>query len=112
MFGGGGSDIMYSGPGPELFDGGYGGNPAGTDAPSNDTVSYAGRTTGVTVTLDGLADDGAPGEHDEILPTVERVIGTDHADTLVGPPRCRTGGSHLPGRRGQRRDRRRSRARR
>jgi Ca2+-binding RTX toxin-like protein len=85
VFGGGGSDTLYSGPGPELFDGGYGGDPAGVDAPSNDTVTYAGRDAGVTVTLDGLADDGVPGEHDEILPTVERVIGTSHADTLVGP---------------------------
>ncbi|MEA2398881.1 MAG: hypothetical protein QOK25_2437 [Thermoleophilaceae bacterium] len=85
VFGGAGSDTMYSGPGPELFDGGYGGDPAGTDPQSNDTVSYAGRATGVTVTLDGLANDGAPGERDEILATVERVIGTDHADTLVGP---------------------------
>lgn len=85
VFGSGGSDTLYSGPGAELFDGGYGGDPAGVDGPSNDTVTYAGREAGVTVTLDGLADDGVPGEHDEILPTVEHVIGTSHNDTLVGP---------------------------
>jgi Ca2+-binding RTX toxin-like protein len=84
VFGAGGDDTLVSGPGPDEFDGGYGGDPSGVDAPSNDTVTYAGRTTGVTVTLDGLPDDGAPGEGDEILPTVEHVIGTGFADTLVG----------------------------
>jgi Ca2+-binding RTX toxin-like protein len=85
VFGTGGDDTMVSGPGPDEFDGGYGGDPSGADARSNDTVSYAGRSTGVSVTLDGFPDDGAPGEGDEILPTVEHVIGTDLADTLVGP---------------------------
>jgi Ca2+-binding RTX toxin-like protein len=85
VFGAGGDDTMVSGPGPDEFDGGYGGDPSGVDSPSNDTVTYAGRTTGVTVTLDGLPDDGAPGEGDEILPTVEHVVGTAFADTLVGP---------------------------
>ena len=85
VFGTGGDDTMVSGPGRDEFDGGYGGDPGVTDARSSDTVSYAGREDGVRVTLDGLADDGAPGEGDYILPTVEHVIGTDQADTLVGP---------------------------
>lgn len=85
VFGAGGDDTMVSGPGPDEFDGGYGGDASGTDPPSDDTVSYAGRTTGVNVTLDGYADDGAPGEHDYILPTVEHVIATARADRLVGP---------------------------
>jgi hypothetical protein len=88
VFGAGGDDTMVSGPGPDEFDGAYGGDPAGVDGPSDDTVSYAGRTTGVTVTLDGYADDGAPGETDYILPTVEHVIATAGADTLVGPARA------------------------
>jgi hypothetical protein len=85
VFGGGGSDLLESGPGSELFDGGYGGDPAGIDGPSDDTVTYAGRSAGVTVALDGLANDGVPNERDEILPTTEHVVGTAHADTLVGP---------------------------
>jgi Ca2+-binding RTX toxin-like protein len=87
VFGAGGDDTMISGPGPDELDGGYGGDPAGSDAPSDDVVSYAGRTTGVTVTLDGYADDGAPGETDFVLPTVEHVIATAAADKLVGPAR-------------------------
>lgn len=85
VFGAGGNDTLVSGPGPDEFDGGYGGDPSGVDAATNDTVTYAGRPRGVSVVLDGLANDGAPGEGDEILPTVEHVIGTSFADTLVGP---------------------------
>ena len=84
VFAAGGSDTMVSGPGPDELDGGYGGNPAGVDTSSNDTVTYAGRPVGVSVTLDGVPDDGAPNEGDEILPTVEHVVGTAHDDTLVG----------------------------
>jgi Ca2+-binding RTX toxin-like protein len=85
VFGVGGDDTLVSGSGPDEFDGGYGGDPTGVDPPSSDTVTYAGRGAGVTVTLDGVADDGAPREGDEILPTVEHVVGTAHPDTLVGP---------------------------
>jgi Ca2+-binding RTX toxin-like protein len=85
VFGTGGDDTMVSGPGADELDGGYGGDANGSDAPSNDTVTYAGRPTGVSVTLDGFADDGARGEGDYILPTVEQVIGTDHNDVIVGP---------------------------
>lgn len=87
VFGTGGDDTMVSGPGPDELDGGYGGDIAGHDAPSDDVVTYAGRARGVTVTLDGFADDGARGEGDFILPTVEQVVGTSHADTLVGAAR-------------------------
>jgi hypothetical protein len=87
VFGTGGDDTMTSGPGADEFDGGYGGDPSGSDAPSEDTVSYAGRQAGVTVTLDGFADDGAPGEGDYILPSIEHVIATARPDTLVGPDR-------------------------
>lgn len=85
VFGAGGDDTMTSGPGPDELDGGYGGDPSASDARSEDTVSYATRRAGVTVTLDGYADDGAPGETDYVLPTIEHVIATPAADRLVGP---------------------------
>jgi Ca2+-binding RTX toxin-like protein len=94
VFGTGGDDTMTSGPGADEFDGGYGGDPSGSDARSEDTVSYAGRAAGVTVTLDGFADDGAPGEGDYILPSIEHVIATDRPDTLVGPDRVPDGRSY------------------
>ena len=87
VFGVGGDDTLASGPGADEFDGGYGGDPSAVDTPSEDTVTYEGRAAGVTVTLDGFADDGASGEGDYILPTVEHVIATAQPDRLVGPDR-------------------------
>ncbi|HKP91433.1 MAG TPA: calcium-binding protein [Thermoleophilaceae bacterium] len=91
VFGVGGDDTLASGPGPDEFDGGYGGDPGGFDTPSEDTITYAGRRAGVTVTLDGFPDDGATGEGDYILPTIEHVIATELPDKLVGPDRVTDG---------------------
>ena len=46
-------------------------------------ASYATRTSGVTVTLDNSANDGA-GEGDDVRTDVERVLGGSGADTLTG----------------------------
>ena len=68
------------------------------------TVSYARHTAGVTVRLNGLADDGAPGEGDNVLgpvtgmsggagddhleagPAASGLFGEGGDDTLVGSP--------------------------
>jgi Ca2+-binding RTX toxin-like protein len=68
-----GNDLLDGGLGPDLVDGG-----AGTDS-----ISYADRTTAVTVRLDDAADDGQAGEGDNILET-ENVTGGDGNDLLVG----------------------------
>jgi hypothetical protein len=44
---------------------------------------YAERTKPVSVTLDGVANDGAPGENDTVT-HVENIFGGSAADTLVG----------------------------
>ena len=55
-----------------------------------DTVSYQTRTydaagsAGVTADLDGVADDGAAGEGDEVEADVEALTGTLRDDTLTG----------------------------
>jgi Ca2+-binding RTX toxin-like protein len=49
-----------------------------------DTVSYAARTVAVTVTLDDVANDGAPSEADNVKSDVEVVTGTPGNDTLTG----------------------------
>ena len=51
----------------------------------NGTASYAKRSGGVTVTLDGAANDGAPGENDNV--TAPHVIGGAGADSLTGDDR-------------------------
>jgi len=69
-------------------------NPVSSDllsgGPGVDTVAYdadfARRSSGVTVSLDGVANDGAPGEQDNVQPEVENLSGTSFSDMLVGGP--------------------------
>ena len=72
--GGPGADRWANGPGAQTFQGGTG----------FDTVSYSSSGTGVTVTIDGAANDGAPGEGDNVAGDVEHVIGSSNADDLTG----------------------------
>ena len=44
----------------------------------SDSVSY-NRDTGVTVTLNGNADDGAAAENDNVGPSIENIVGTRQA---------------------------------
>jgi hypothetical protein len=96
---GAGDDVFTGGPLPEQVRDGRGtdvvsadtivqadvSDPASMDAGDvlDGTVSYASRhhDTGVAVTLDDTADDGAPGEHDRVRGSVS---GTPYADVLTG----------------------------
>jgi Ca2+-binding RTX toxin-like protein len=81
--GGGGDDTLSGGNGNDTLVGG-----AGTDVVNGgdgvDTASYVGHTQGVVADLDGVADDGAPGENDLIAVDVENLTGGRFADTLTG----------------------------
>jgi Ca2+-binding RTX toxin-like protein len=84
--GGPGADVLNGDDGADLFlerkfatgadvyNGGLG----------QDLVSYGPRLGGVNVSLNGIADDGAPGELDNVGADVEDVSGGSGADTLVG----------------------------
>ena len=74
--GGGQDDVLGGGPGADLTDGG-----AGTD-----TVTYADHLASVNASLDGVANDGRPGERDNVLDT-ENLIGGNGNDTLTGNAR-------------------------
>jgi Ca2+-binding RTX toxin-like protein len=75
LYGGLGDDVLTGGPGADLLDG----------AADVDVVSYAERVIGVVADLDGSpGDDGAPGEQDTILGSVEHLVGGAGNDTLVG----------------------------
>lgn len=67
--------VLVGGNGADLVDGRAG----------IDSVSYAGRTKPVSVSLDGKPNDGAAGENDDIR--VEEVTGGYAADRLVGSDR-------------------------
>jgi Ca2+-binding RTX toxin-like protein len=78
VYGGGGDDALWAldeiANGADIFHGNAG----------RDRIAYHLRTVGVTVTLDGVADDGEPGERDNVHPDVEDVIGGYGDDVLVG----------------------------
>ncbi|MGW3413816.1 calcium-binding protein [Streptomyces sp. NPDC000888] len=91
------ADIVCLGPGRDFFVGGEGDDvvvadavPDGADEISvgagRDTVDYSARTTPVNVSLDGVADDGAPGEGDLNNADVEFLQGGSAGDTLAGSP--------------------------
>src|SRR5262249_19174939 len=67
-------DFLFGGPGADTLSGGTG----------FDAVSYGGAATPVTVTLDGNPNDGTSGEHDNVNPSVEEMIGGSAGDRPNG----------------------------
>lgn len=102
--GGAGNDVLSGGKGDDALDGGLGdddfeGIPGerlfGSDPPSQGTDSYTGggggdaliytgRGEDLSLSLDGVANDGQPGENDNIGPDVTTVLGGDGADVITG----------------------------
>jgi len=86
-----GNDTLNGGAGPDSLDGQTGNDKldggTGKDdiegGPGTDTVTYADRPGGVTVTLDGLRNDGASGETD-LVTEVENIAGGGGRDVLTG----------------------------
>lgn len=68
-----GHDYLQGGPGTDLLDGGRG----------QDQAQYWERTAPIAVDLDGVADDGEPGEADD-LQGIEDIYGGEGDDVLVG----------------------------
>ena len=60
--------------GADVMSGGAGG----------DTADYSARSAPVQIDLDGVADDGEPGERDNVNADVEHVSGGAGADRIVG----------------------------
>jgi Ca2+-binding RTX toxin-like protein len=81
--GGDGNDSLWGAAGDDLFDGGKGAD-VFTGGAGIDSVSYRGRTTPVIADIDGVADDGAPDERDNIRTDIEQLFGGNANDTLSG----------------------------
>ncbi|HEY0639036.1 MAG TPA: calcium-binding protein [Pseudonocardiaceae bacterium] len=88
-----GGDRLYGEAGDDWLPGDRSGGPLGTDVVVGgsgvDSTAYEGRTVGVIVLLDGLANDGQYGEADHLL-TVEKVTGGRGDDLLLGGPGAET----------------------
>lgn len=75
LFGGGGNDRLDGGAGADFMRGGDG---------TGDTVDYSSRTAGVIVGIGVYADDGEPGEKDNVYQDIERVLGGSGNDSIKG----------------------------
>jgi Ca2+-binding RTX toxin-like protein len=95
LIGGTGNDTLDGGPGDDDFEGIPGEGLFGSDPPSqgtdtyiggggSDSVLYTGRGEDLSLSLDGVANDGAPGEHDNIEPDVTTVLGGSADDVITG----------------------------
>ena len=86
LSGGAGNDILYGDAGNDTFDEGADSNGADifNGGAGIDTVSYASRGTKVSVSIDGMANDGEAGELDKVMLDVENIIGGSGDDTLAG----------------------------
>ena len=84
--GNGGNDKICGGDGNDTFLEGASAN--GADAfsggPGTDTISYASRTLGVTVTLDGKPKSGEKKEGDTVNADVENATGGSGGDKITG----------------------------
>jgi Ca2+-binding RTX toxin-like protein len=72
--GGPGNDTFVAGPGADLMSGGDGA----------DRADYSARLNPVTITLNGVADDGEAGEGDNVAADVEDAVGGAGNDRIVG----------------------------
>src|SRR6185503_12399110 len=84
--GGGGDDEESGGPGNDTFQQEEVRDGADVFAGGTgiDAVSYAQRTRGVQVAIDGQANDGEKHEVDNVLTDIEDVTGTSGPDVLIG----------------------------
>jgi Ca2+-binding RTX toxin-like protein len=95
VYGGAGNDTLRGGNGDDLLHGGAGNDtfttgalPDGADAlhgdGGTDTADYGARTGAIGVTIDDVADDGAPGEGDDVATDIEILKGGAGDDQLTG----------------------------
>ncbi len=70
----GGNDSLSAGVGRDVFSGGSG----------TDTADYSLRDADLALTIDGLANDGAPGEGDLIESDIEDLVGGNGDDLISG----------------------------
>ncbi|MDB5327842.1 MAG: regulatory domain of in-like proprotein convertase [Phycisphaerales bacterium] len=86
MLGGSGNDSLQGDSGRDRLIGRLGADVFSGGSGTNDTVEYGDRTRHqpITVSLDGVANDGGAGENDAVGTDIENVFGGLGNDTLIG----------------------------
>lgn len=87
LIGGDGNDTLSGGNKNDLLIGGKGadfliGGPGGADR-----ADYSDRTAALSLTLDGIANDGETDENDNLAGTIEVLVGGAGDDTIIGSGR-------------------------
>ena len=80
--GGKGNDSILGGDSNDTLDGGAGGADLLSGGTGLDTANYSTRNDNLNISLDGVANDGATGEKDNVI--AEEVIAGAGNDTLTG----------------------------
>jgi hypothetical protein len=102
VHGGPGNDVLYGNAGNDTLDGGQGdddleGVPGGVEAGlstagadtyigggGSDSLTLERRSENLSLSLDGVANDGAPSEGDNVGADIGLVVGGNGNDTLIG----------------------------
>jgi len=84
-----GANTLNGGPGDDVLDGALGADVL-IGGGGVDSVSYANRTEDLSITLDGLADDGEAGEADNVNADIENVTGGLGDDVIRGSAAANT----------------------
>jgi Ca2+-binding RTX toxin-like protein len=82
LHGGNECDTFTADDGADSYTGGNPNNPLLYPFSCTDRVDYGARSTPVAVTLDGVANDGAPGEHDAVARDINQIVGGSANDVL------------------------------
>ena len=84
MQGGPDDDTLVGGPGFDVMSGNADADVIRGGGGNSDQASYSDSPVGVSVTINDLANDGAPGENDDVRTDVENVTGSAFADVMNG----------------------------
>jgi Ca2+-binding RTX toxin-like protein len=85
LVGGDGADILRGNAGDDVFDGRGGGDTYIGDT-GQDVADYRSRSARVVVDADGVRDDGAAGEGDNVGGDVDDLLGGAGDDVLTRTP--------------------------
>lgn len=80
-WGGNGNDVLTGGGGTDQLEGGAGADVIGGSG-GGDMANFYARQIGIDVSLDGVPNDGEPGEGDNVMPSIGHVLAGHKPDRI------------------------------